>query len=149
MSVCVPIVKLRENAQVPTRGSLEAAGWDLYSNADVALTIEPHTTMKIPTGISIAIPKGYFGGIYARSGLATKRGLRPANCCGVIDSDYRGEVIVALHNDTNETQRIEAGERIAQLIIQPYYTGELTETDIRHLGETARGTGSFGSTGTL
>lgn len=145
-SNCVFINKLNSTAKIPTRGSEQAAGWDLYANVVGNIYIYPHTTKKIPTGIAIEIPKGYFGGIYARSGLATKKGLRPANCTGVIDSDYRGEVIVALHNDTEETYIIEPNERIAQLIIQPYLDFSFIEVD--SLNETARGDGGFGSTGT-
>lgn len=138
------IKKLRNNAVIPTQGSKEAAGFDLYSAESI--TLSPGKTTKVPTGIAVAIPKGNFGGIYARSGLATKRGLRPANCVGVIDSDYRGEVIVALHNDSDKDQAIEAGERIAQLIIQPYTVTTMEEVD--DLDETERGSGGFGSTGT-
>ncbi len=138
------IKKLVENATIPTQGSKEAAGYDLY--ASEAVTILPGATEKVHTGIAIAVPVGNFGGIYARSGLATKRGLRPANCVGVIDPDYRGEVIVALHNDSKENQEIEAGERIAQLVIQPYNMVSMEVVD--ELDETERGTGGFGSTGT-
>ena len=140
------INKLDSAAKIPTKGSKEAAGWDLYANIKENAYIYPHTTKKISTGIAIEIPRGFFGGIYARSGLATKKGLRPANCTGVIDSDYRGEIIVALHNDTEETYIIEPNERIAQLIIQPYLDFDFKETD--SLNETERGDGGFGSTGT-
>ena len=109
------------------------------------MVILPHTTLKINTNIAVEIPDGYFGGIYARSGIATKRGLRPANCVGVIDSDYRGNIVVALHNDSDESQIVEPDERIAQLIVQPYLNVELKEVD--SLSNTERGHGGFGSTG--
>lgn len=136
------IKKLNTDAKVPTRGSEEAAGYDLYSNSDVE--IRPEGTIKVNTGIAMEIPKGYFGAIYARSGLATKEGLRPANCVGVIDSDYRGEIIVALHNDSNIVRVVEKGERIAQIVIMPYLSIEFEEVD--NLDETKRGNGGFGST---
>ncbi len=141
----IEIKKLRENATIPTRGSQQAAGYDLYAAIDDAVTIKPHTTEKIGTGLAIAVPAGYFGAIFARSGLAAKQGLRPANCVGVADSDYRGEYIVALHNDTDEDRTIEPNERIAQLVVMPYLSVEFEETDT--LSETARGAGGFGSTG--
>ncbi|MBR0137842.1 MAG: dUTP diphosphatase [Erysipelotrichaceae bacterium] len=141
----VKIKRINEKAIVPTRGSLQAAGYDLYS--PIETTIHPHETVKIPTGWMMAVPEGYFGGVFARSGLATREGLRPANCVGVIDSDYRGEVIVALHNDSDEERYIEPGERIAQLILVPVPPVELQETD--ELDETERNTGGFGSTGKL
>ncbi|MBO5059873.1 MAG: dUTP diphosphatase [Clostridia bacterium] len=141
----IEIKKLRENATIPTRGSQQAAGYDLYAAIDDAVTIKPHTTEKIGTGLAIAVPDGYFGAIFARSGLAAKQGLRPANCVGVADSDYRGEYIVALHNDTDEDRTIEPNERIAQLVVMPYLSVEFEETDT--LSETARGAGGFGSTG--
>jgi dUTP pyrophosphatase len=103
--------------------------------------------LKIGTGIAVEIPEGYFGAIFARSGLATKRGLRPANCVGVVDADYRGELIVALHNDTDQLQFVEPGERIAQLVIMPYLSVEFEESD--GLNETQRGSNGFGSTGTV
>ena len=135
--------RLSEKAIEPKRGSAEAAGWDLFSTA--AYDIAPHSTVKVHTGLAMAIPKGTFAGIFARSGLATKRGLRPANCVGVVDSDYRGEVIVALHNDTDEFASVEEGERIAQLIVMPHWTIGMEEVD--DLDETERGTNGFGSTG--
>jgi dUTP pyrophosphatase len=147
---------LREEAKLPTLGSEYAAGYDLYAaislETDPAgdtvagqIEIPPHETRMIPTGIAIAIPEGYWGGIYARSGLATKQGLRPANCVGVCDSDYRGEYIVAIHNDTNEPKTIKSGERIAQMILLPYIPMTFTEVD--ELSDTNRGEGGFGSTG--
>ncbi|MBR4172897.1 MAG: dUTP diphosphatase, partial [Clostridia bacterium] len=114
------IKKLKETAIMPTRGSEYAAGYDLYACIDGAVKIAPHTTEKIGTGLSIAVPQGYFGAIFARSGLAAKEGVRPANCVGVADSDYRGEYIVALHNDTDEVRIIKPQERIAQLVIMPF-----------------------------
>ncbi|MBP5462740.1 MAG: dUTP diphosphatase [Lachnospiraceae bacterium] len=139
----VNYVKLTEAAHEPTRGSLYAAGLDLYAS-EVA-SIYPGETAKVHTGIAIELPAETFGAIYARSGIATKQGLRPANCVGVIDADYRGEIIVALHNDSNQTRVINPGERIAQLVVQPYLTAVLNEVD--HLSETVRGSGGFGSTG--
>lgn len=133
-------------AKMPTRGSEYAAGYDLYAATDYDIEIAPHETVKIDTGISIALPEWTFGAIFARSGLATKQGLRPANCTGVIDADYRGPVIVALHNDTNEHQIVLAGSRIAQLIVMPYVNSEFIE--VRALDQTKRGNGGFGSTGT-
>ena len=138
---------LSSNAKMPTRGSEEAAGLDLYAANDSVISIQPHETVMIPTDIAIEIPRGTFGGIFARSGLASKRGLRPANCVGVIDSDYRGNVIVALHNDSDEARTIEVGERIAQLIIIPYMMVEIKE--VEELSDTARGDNGFGSSGKL
>lgn len=143
----INIKKLNNNSIVPTRGSNEAAGYDLYACLDNnECTVSPHTTQKINTGIAVEIPSGFFGAIFARSGIAAKRGLRPSNCVGVIDSDYRGEIIVALHNDTDEAQTIKNGERIAQLVIMPYMSVEFVEVD--NLNNTERGQGGFGSTGT-
>ncbi len=141
----VNVKKLNPNATLPTSGSEKAAGYDLYACIDGAVTIAPHTTAKIGTGLAIAVPDGYFGAIFARSGLATKQGLRPANCVGVCDSDYRGEYIVAIHNDSPEERVIENGDRIAQLVVMPYLAVSFTETD--ELDETKRGAGGFGSTG--
>lgn len=136
------IVKLNKDANI-TRGSSEAAGYDLYSV--VTANIPPHSTVMISTGLSMEIPKGYFGGIFARSGLATKQGLRPANCVGVVDSDYRGEVMVALHNDTDTEKVVSSGDRIAQLVVIPYKEVDLDFVET--LDDTERGTGGFGSTG--
>jgi dUTP pyrophosphatase len=141
---------LTETAQVPTKGSLDAAGYDLYIDMpelrDDYLTIMPHSTVKIPTGIAIEIPTGFFGAIFARSGTATKKGLRPANCVGVIDADYRGPIIVALHNDTDEVQLIADKERIAQIVFLPVCDlGSFEIVD--ELSDTTRGGGGFGSTG--
>ena len=142
------IMKIYDDAILPTRGSAEAAGYDLYARLreHETLQILPHETTKIGTGIAIECPKGYFAGIFARSGLATKQGLRPANCVGVVDSDYRGEIKVALHNDSNIEQHIDNGERIAQAILQCYMPMNFTEVDT--LEDTDRGQGGFGSTGT-
>ena len=145
MNKTVKIKKLNKNAIIPTRGSEYAAGMDLYACIDTPIIITPHQTVKIGTGLSIELPHGYFGAIFARSGLATKQGLRPANCCGVVDEDYRGEYIVALHNDTDIPQTINSMERIAQLVVMPYLPIEFTEVD--ELSETERGNGGFGSTG--
>ena len=141
----VKIKLLNDKAIIPTRGSEKAAGYDLYACTNSQIIIAPHDTVKISTGISMEIPDGYFGGVFARSGLATEQGLRPSNCCGVIDSDYRGDVIVALHNDTNMPQTIQPMERVAQLIIMPYLPVEFEEVDT--LSDTDRGDKGFGSTG--
>jgi dUTP pyrophosphatase len=145
-SIPVDIKKLKENATIPTYGSANAAGADLYACLDAPLTIEPFETVLVPTGLAMALPEGYAGLIYARSGLATKRGLAPANKVGVIDSDYRGEVMVALHNHSNKAASIEPDERIAQLVITPYIAAAFSITD--ELDDTERGEGGFGSTGT-
>lgn len=136
---------LNDLAKIPTRGSEESAGLDLYAATDTPIDIAPGGTVKIDTGIAMAIPHGYFGMLVPRSGIATKRGLRPANTPGTIDADYRGPIIVALHNDSTELQTIDPGERIAQLIITPYAAPKLEVTT--DLDETDRGTGGFGSTG--
>ena len=145
MNTTVKIKKLNKSAIIPTRGSNQAAGYDLYACVDTPINIPAHCTEKIPTGLAIEIPDGYFGGIFARSGLATKHGLRPSNCCGVVDSDYRGNVIVALHNDTNEEKLIMPGERIAQLVVLPYLP--IIFEEVEELTDTERGDGGFGSTG--
>lgn len=141
----VKVKKLTETAKLPTRGSVFSAGFDLYADNNVDITIHPHETRKIGTGLALEIPDGYYGAIFARSGLATKEGLRPANCVGVCDSDYRGEYIVAIHNDSNEDRIIEPKERIAQLIIMQY--PHITFEEIDELSDTSRGKGGFGSTG--
>ena len=141
----IQIKKLKENAQLPTRGSAYAAGYDLYAGLDEAITIAAGETVKVGTGLSIAVPEGYFGAIFARSGLAAKEGLRPANCVGVADSDYRGEYIVALHNDSNVTRTVTPNERSAQLVIMPFLS--VTFEEVASLDETERGAGGFGSTG--
>lgn len=142
----VNIKKLTDNAVIPTRGSEEAAGYDLYAYIPKqAETIPAGETRVISTGIALEIPKGYVGLVYARSGLATKRALRPANCVGVIDSDYRGEIGVALHNDGDVAQTIHIQDRIAQIVIAPYLAVDFVEVD--NLDDTDRGDGGFGSTG--
>lgn len=141
----VNIKKLTTTATIPTRGSKFAAGYDLYADLNEPITIKPHTTEKIGTGIAIELPVQYFGAIFARSGLATKKGLRPANCVGVCDSDYRGEYIVPIHNDSDEDKIIEPGERIAQLIVMPF--AEVSFREVKELTDTERGEGGFGSSG--
>ena len=142
----VKIKKLKKSAAVPTYGSQWAAGADLYACTEgETVTLKPGETKVIHTGIALEIPQGYAGLIYARSGIATKRGLAPANKVGVIDSDYRGEIMVSLFNHSHQEQEITDGERIAQLVITPFLAAEFTETDA--LTETARGEGGFGSTG--
>ena len=141
----IQVKKLKENANLPTRGSAYAAGYDLYACLDEAVTVEAGATVKIGTGLSIAVPEGYFGAIFARSGLAAKEGLRPANCVGVADSDYRGEYIVALHNDSAVARTVTPGEHIAQLVIMPFLAVDFVEA--QELDETERGAGGFGSTG--
>lgn len=141
----IPVMKLRSNATLPTYGSLWAAGADLYACLDAPVVIEPGKTVFIPTGLAMEIPVGYAGLIYARSSLGTKRGLAPANKVGVVDADYRGEFMVALHNHGSESQTITHGERIAQLLVTPVITPGFTE--VEELSETVRGAGGFGSTG--
>lgn len=141
----IRIQKLNENAIIPTRGSDQAAGYDLYACVEEDTTIEPGETKLIGTGLALTTPNGSFGAIFARSGLATKEGLRPANCVGVVDHDYTGEVKVALHNDSAEVRTITPGERIAQLVFLPYITGEFIQ--VVALEQTDRGDGGFGSTG--
>ncbi len=141
----VRIKKLDENAIVPTYGSPFAAGADLYACTQDKIEIAPCETKLIHTGIAMEIPTGFAGLIYARSGIATKRGLAPANKVGVIDSDYRGEIMVALHNHSDKMQSIESGERIAQLVIAPYVTADFIVSET--LDDTERGEGGFGSTG--
>lgn len=142
----VEIKKVKENAKIPTYGTINAAGADLYACIEEEMIFAPHETKLVPTGLSLAIPEGYAGLIYARSGLASKRHLAPANKVGVVDSDYRGEVLVALHNHSNKEQKIEAYERIAQFIITPYLKAEFEE--VEELEESERGSSGFGSTGT-
>lgn len=141
----IKIKRLSEEATIPTRGSEYSAGYDLHANIEKPVSIKPHETVKIGTGWAIEIPDGYFGAIFARSGLATKEGLRPANCTGVCDSDYRGEYIVAIHNDSDVVREITPHERIAQLVVIPYLYVDFKETD--ELSDTSRGEGGFGSTG--
>ena len=141
----VSVKKLREGAVLPTYGSAEAAGADLYACLEAPVTIEPGQTAFIPTGLAMELPKGCVGLIYARSGLACKRGLAPANKVGVVDSDYRGEFLVALHNHGSEPQTVAHGERIAQLIVTPVLTPIYEEAE--ELSDSQRGSGGFGSTG--
>lgn len=141
----IKVKKLKPGATVPTMGSKFAAGADLYSAEDADVVIEPSETKFIGTGLAMEIPEGYVGLVYARSGLACKRGLAPANKVGVVDSDYRGEIKVALHNHGKEAQTVEKGERIAQMVIAPYLSVNYEEADV--LSETERGEGGFGSTG--
>ena len=141
----IRVRKLREQAQMPTYGSLEAAGADLYACLDTPIVIAPGASAFVPTGLAMEIPKGFAGLIYARSGLACKRGLAPANKVGVVDSDYRGEFMVVLHNHGTEEQTIEHGERIAQLVVTPVFTPGFVE--VEDLTDTARAGGGFGSTG--
>ena len=138
----INVKRLNNGAIIPTRGSEYAAGYDLYSTAEYI--ISPGECAKIPTGIAMEIPNGFFGGVFARSGLATKQGLRPSNCVGVIDADYRGDITVAMYNDSEHTRVVKAGDRIAQIVIMPYLAAELTEAD--ELDATDRGDGGFGST---
>ena len=140
----IRIKKLRKDAKLPTYGTEYSAGADLY-NLDEAVTIPASKTVLIHTGVALEIPEGYCGLIFARSGLASKRGLAPANKVGVIDADYRGEIMVALHNHSDADATVEAGERIAQLAIVPFLKAEFDECD--ELSDTVRGAGGFGSTG--
>ena len=143
--IAISVKKLRENAILPTYGSAEAAGADLYACLEEDITIAPGESKFVPTGLAMEIPKGCAGLIYARSGLACKRGLAPANKVGVVDSDYRGEIIVALHNHGNDPQTVENGERVAQFVITPVLTPAYEAAE--SLEETGRGAGGFGSTG--
>lgn len=141
----IPVKKLKEGAILPTYGSREAAGADLYACLEADVTVEPGMTRFIPTGIAMEIPRGYAGLAYARSGLACKQDLAPANKVGVIDSDYRGEFMIALHNHGSQVRVVRHGDRIAQLVITPVYTPGFEE--VPKLSETDRGAGGFGSTG--
>ena len=141
----VRVKKVRDNAILPTYGSAEAAGADLYACLTESIAIQPGQTAFVPTGLAMEIPSGYAGLIYARSGLACKRGLAPANKVGVVDADYRGEFMVVLYNHSNEAQVINHGERIAQLVITPVFTPGFIE--VEELSDTVRSEGGFGSTG--
>lgn len=143
--ITINFKKLNDMAIVPTRGSEYAAGYDLYAAIQEPVIIGGHQTEKIGTGLSFELPEGTFGAIFARSGLATKQGLAPANKVGVCDADYRGEYIVALHNHTDDPVTVIPGERIAQLVLMPYIPMNFNEVD--ELSETIRGIGGFGSTG--
>lgn len=142
----IDFTRLTNTAYLPTRGSAAAAGYDLYADIDSPITIAAHCTKKIGTGLAAAIPENYFGAIFARSGLATKRDLLPSNAVGVVDADYRGQIIVALHNNGCAPQTVQPHERIAQLVILPFLSFEINE--VEYLDETERGSGGFGSTGT-
>ena len=144
-SVKVRFKRVSELARIPTRGSEKAAGYDLYAALEEPVTIASHETVKIDTGLQFEIPDGYFAAIYARSGIAAKEGLRPANCTGVCDSDYRGNYIVALHNDSEQARTVVPGERIAQMVVIPYLSVTFEESGL--LSDTERGAGGFGSTG--
>ncbi len=145
MKFSMRVKKIQEAAILPTYGSEYAAGADLYACEAETVTIEAGQTRLIHTGLAMEIPEGMVGLIYARSGLASKRGLAPANKVGVVDSDYRGEIMVALHNHGTEAQMVAHGERIAQMVFAPYYTAEFSESE--SLDGTERGAGGFGSTG--
>lgn len=143
----VKIKKIYEDVLTPTRGTTSSAGYDLYAYLEEdKVTLKPGETFMFHTGICFEIPEGYFGGVFARSGLAAKRNLRPANCVAVIDSDYRGELMVPIYNDSSTDQTLEKNERIAQIVILPYLNVDFVEVD--SLADTDRGTGGFGSTGT-
>ena len=137
--------RLRSSARIPANATPGRAGYDLCADLDSPVTIPARRTVKIPTGLAMAIEPGYAGFVFARSGLGIKHGIVPANCVGVIDSDYRGEVIVGLYNHTDEPFVVEPGDRIAQLVLLPVHTPEIAECT--ELGETSRGEGGFGSTG--
>lgn len=141
----INIKRLTSTAIIPSLGTKESAGVDLSADISENILIKPNEVVKIPTGLAVALPENTFGAIYARSGLATKQGLRPANCTGVIDRDYRGEIIVAIRNDSDEARVIEPGQRIAQMVVIPYVGIDFVEVD--SLDETERDTGGFGSTG--
>lgn len=145
MRVNVNIKKLKPEATIPTYGTDYAAGADLYACISENLTINPGETAFIGTGVALEVPEGYAGLIYARSGLSCKKGLAPANKVGVVDSDYRGEITVALHNHSSEAKTIEPNERIAQMVIAPFLGANFVEVD--ELSDTVRGVGGFGSTG--
>ena len=145
MTAPVPVKLLDPRAKLPAYGSADAAGADLYALTHGPVEIAPGGTALIRTGIAISIPQGYVGLVFARSGLATRQGLAPANKVGVIDADYRGEVMVFLHNHGSHPQTVEDGDRIAQLVVTPYLTAQFQIVD--ELDETQRGSGGFGSTG--
>ena len=145
MTAPVSVKLLDPRAKLPAYGSPDAAGADLYALTDGPVAIAPGQTVLVHTGLALAIPKGYAGLVFARSGLATKEGLAPANKVGVIDADYRGELMVSLYNQSKEDRVVESGDRIAQLVITPYLTARFTQAD--DLDDTRRGNGGFGSTG--
>lgn len=144
----IKVKRMSEEAKLPTRGSEKAAAYDVYAclpDKNALVTIMPHQTMLIGTGLRMAPPEGFYVGVYARSGLSSKEGLRPANCVGVIDEDYRGEYFVAVHNDSEVTRSVRHGDRIAQILLQKRYDMDFEEVD--ELDTTGRGDGGFGSTG--
>lgn len=144
----IKVKRICEEAKLPTRGSEKAAAYDVYAclpDENAPVTIMPHQTMLIGTGLRMAPPEGFYVGVYARSGLSSKEGLRPANCVGVIDEDYRGEYLVAVHNDSEVTRSVRHGDRIAQILLQKRYDMDFEEVD--ELDTTGRGVGGFGSTG--
>lgn len=141
----IEIKRLSQTAVLPVRGSAQAAGYDLCADLMEPLVIPAGKTVKVDTGLAAAIPCGYFGGVFARSGISTKKGLRPANCTGVIDADYRGPIMVPLYNDSDTERLVMPGERIAQLIILPCFSVDFCE--VEQLDETERGENGFGSTG--
>lgn len=145
MKQLVPVKRLKPRAILPTYGTACSAGADLYACLDEPMTIAAGETVLVPTGLAFQLPEGYAGLVYARSGLATRQGLAPANKVGVIDSDYRGELFVCIFNHSSQPRIIRHGDRIAQMILTPYLTGVFTETDT--LSDTQRGNGGFGSTG--
>lgn len=139
------IKRIKDDAKIPIRGSIQSAGYDLFACIKKSIVVFPGDTVKIGTGLIIEPPTGYFGGIFARSGLSTKHGIRPANCVGVCDNDYRGEYIVPIHNDSDEPYTINNGDRIAQLIFLPY--SDIYFEEVADFEDTDRGAGGFGSTG--
>lgn len=144
----IKVKRMNKEAKLPTRGSEKAAAYDVYAclpDKNALVTIMPHQTMLIGTGLRMAPPEGFYVGVYARSGLSSKEGLRPANCVGVIDEDYRGEYLVAVHNDSEVTRSVRHGDRIAQILLQKRYDMDFEEVD--ELDITGRGVGGFGSTG--
>lgn len=141
----INIKKLTETAKLPERGSAYAAGYDLFADLKEAVEIAPKQTLMINTGVAMEIPEGYWGGIFARSGLSTKEGLRPANCVGVVDADYRGPICVALHNDSEVVRTVTPGQKVAQMVVVPFLAVEFEE--VAELSDTVRGVGGFGSTG--
>ena len=144
----IKVKRMSEEAKLPTRGSEKAAAYDVYAclpDKNALVTIMPHQTMLIGTGLRMAPPEGFYVGVYARSGLSSKEGLRPANCVGVIDEDYRGEYFVAVHNDSEVTRFVKHGDRIAQILLQKRYDMDFEEVD--ELDKTERGDGGFGSSG--
>lgn len=145
MSKNLLLKRLNDNAVIPTRGSSRSAGLDLYVDTDKTIEIMPSERVMLSTGIAVAIPDGYFGAIFARSGIAFREGIRPSNCVGVIDSDYTGEIKVAITNDSDEIRKINKHDRIAQLVVIPYEHVDIIE--VEDLDETERGAGGFGHTG--